>query len=82
MIEAGAGGRGQGWLGAQRVSPSTWAHALSEFKGSLFMAVVWIVVTRASDPGWVAKAITATVLYFAAHFGARVMRMKAGEELP
>lgn len=64
------------------MNPSTWAHAASETKGSLFVLVMWAVMNRASDPYWVTKAIAATVLYFAAHTASRVMRMKAGEELP
>ena len=64
------------------MSHSTWAHAASEVKGSLFVLAVWAAMNRASDPYWVTKTIAATVLYFAAHTASRVMRMKAGEELP
>lgn len=64
------------------MSHSTWAHAASEVKGLLFALAVLAAMNRASDPYWVTKTIAATALYFAAHTASRVMRMKAGEELP
>ena len=64
------------------VSASTWAHALSEAKGSLFVLAVWAATSHEGDQHWRIKAAAATMLYLAAHIGARVMRAKSGEELP